>query len=330
MGKAYTGVDIGDSSIKLAVCEDNAIKNVVIEALPEGLIAEGRIVSRDAMADFIKSVAKRTGGIAKNVALVLPSADSLARRLTLPVMTEKELVLNLPYEFRDYISQGKDRYYYDYAVLSIEEDASGAPESMDLLAAACPKQTIEDYQELFRRAGMRLRAALPEQAALQNLVGGNANALANCCVIDFTHLSTKLHFFANGSYDVARTIDIGGVDIDRAIAQDRGVDEHIAANYKLSDFEGAQTSQAAMSVYDAIAIEMGRALNFYGFNNPDTVIEVGYYCGGGSLLQPLMDAVRSHVDVELIPLADIMPPARGNEDVRALCPAAVGATLGLR
>ena len=147
MGKAYTGVDIGDSSIKLAVCEDGVVTNVMIEALPEGLIAEGRIVSRDAMADFIKALAKRTGGIAKNAALVLPAADSLVRRLSLPVMTEKELVINLPYEFRDYVSQGKDRYYYDYAVLALRNGAEGAPESMDLLAVASPKQTIDDYLE---------------------------------------------------------------------------------------------------------------------------------------------------------------------------------------
>lgn len=330
MGKAYTGIDIGDSSIKLVVCEGDAIKNMVIETLPEGLIADGHIVSRDAMADFIKSLVKRTGGIAKNAAFVLPPADCLVRRLTLPAMTEKELNLNLPYEFRDYIAQGKDRYQYDYAVLAMHEDADGTPESMDLLAVACPKQTIDDYLDLFRRAGMHLRVALPEQAALQNLIGGNPNALANCCVIDFTHLSTKLHFFVNGTYDVVRTIEIGGSDIDRAIAQDRGVDEHIASNYKLSNFEGAQRSAAAMSVYDSIAVEIGRAINFYGFNNPDITIEAAYCCGGGSLLEPLMETVESHVELELRSIADVMAPVQGANDFRVLCASAVGATRGAR
>lgn len=330
MGKAYTGVDIGDSSVKLAVCEDGAVKQMVVEQLPEGLIAEGHIVSFDAMADFMKGLARREGSIAKNAAFVLPTADSLVRRLSLPAMTEKELLLNLPYEFRDYISQGKDRYAYDYAVLSTLQGEDGEPESIELLAVACPKQTIADFQEMFRRAGMKLRVALPEQAALQNLIGGNPQALANCCVVDFTHLTTKLHFFTDGSYDVARVIEIGGIDVDRAIAQERGVDEHVAANYKHADFEGAQRSEAARSVYESIAVELGRALNFYGFNNPDTTIEVAYCCGGGSLLQPLMDAVASHVDVELRSIADILPPVKGGDDLRLLCAAAIGATLKAR
>lgn len=221
MGKTCTGVDIGESSIKLAVCEGDAVKKVVVESLPEGLVVDGRIVSRDAMADFIKSLAKSAGGISKDVALVLPAADNLVRRLTLPAMTEKELKLNLPYEFRDYIAQGKDRYLYDYAVLSMNEAPDGTPETMDLLAVASPRQTIADFAELFRRAGLRLRVALPEQAAFQNLIRKNPIAFQNCCVIDFSYRATKLHFFLDGMYDVARSIEIGGMDIDRACPRTR-------------------------------------------------------------------------------------------------------------
>lgn len=330
MGKTYTGVDIGNASVKLAVCDDDVIKNIVVEALPEGLMAEGRLISFDAMADFIKGLVKRTGGIAKDAALVLSSTDCLVRRLSVPAMTEKELELNLPYEFRDYIAQGKDRYYYDYAVLATHLDPEGVPEGMDLLAAATTKQTVDDYLEMFRRAGMRLRIAMPAAAAFQNLVGGNPRALANCCVIDFAHSGTKLHFFADGAYDVTRVIDIGGADIDRAIAAERGVDVHVANGYKLSDYDGVQQGAAAFDVYESIAVEIGRALNFYGFNNPDTNVEMAYCCGGGSSLQPLVNAVASHIDIDLRSISDIMPEASGDNDLRAQCPGAVGATMKAR
>ena len=311
MGKTYTGVDIGNASVKLAVCDDDVIKNIVVEALPEGLMAEGRLISFDAMADFIKGLVKRTGGIAKDAALALSSTDCLVRRLSVPAMTEKELELNLPYEFRDYIAQGKDRYYYDYAVLATHLDPEGVPEGMDLLAAATTKQTVDDYLEMFRRAGMRLR-------------------IANCCVIDFAHSGTKLHFFADGAYDVTRVIDIGGADIDRAIAAERGVDVHVANGYKLSDYDGVQQGAAAFDVYESIAVEIGRALNFYGFNNPDTNVEMAYCCGGGSSLQPLVNAVASHIDIDLRSISDIMPEASGDNDLRAQCPGAVGATMKAR
>lgn len=327
MGKAYTGVDIGDNSIKLAVFDGGVVTNVAIEELPDGLMVEGRVVSHDAMADFIKSVVKNAGGVPKSAAFVVPGSDSLFRRLSLPAMTEKELQLNLPYEFRDYIAQGKDRYVYDYAMLGMQEDAEENPEGMELLAVAAPKQAIADYAEMFRRAGLRLKVAMPEQAAYQNLIGGNQNALANCCVIDFSHHVTKLHFFLDGSYDVARVIEIGGLDIDRAIAHAFGVDEHVADQYKRSNYEGSQQSEAARGVYQSIAVEIGRALNFYGFNNPNTTIEVAYCCGGGSLLEPLVGAVEEHADIRIAPIADVLPAYHVSADQALRCPAAIGAAM---
>lgn len=330
MGKTYTGVDIGSESLKLAVCDENAVKTVVVESLPEGLMADGRLVSFDAMADFIKSVVKRSSGISKDVAFVIPGADCLVRRIDIPAMTEKELALNLPFEFRDYIAQGKDRYTYDYAVLHTSLNPEGDPESLDLLAVAAMKQTIADYAAMFRRAGLRLRSAMPAQAAFQSLVGGNPKALANCCIADFSHSGTKLHFFTEGTYDTTRVIEVGGMDIDRAIASERGVDEHVAREYKERDYEGAQTSEAARQVYESIAVEMGRALNFYGFNNPEATIEVAYMCGGGSLVRPLMDTVASHTDIELRAVTDILPALQGDAAGALRCPAAVGATRGTR
>lgn len=327
MGTTYTGVDIGDNSIKLAVCDSGVVTNVAIEELPDGLMVDGRVVSHDAMADFIKSVTKNAGGVPKNVAFVVPASDSLFRRLSLPAMTEKELRLNLPYEFRDYIAQGKDRYVYDYAMLGMQKDADGNPDGMDLLAVAAPKQAIADYTEMFRRAGLRLKIALPEQAAYQNLIGGNQNALANCCVIDFSHHVTKLHFFLDGAYDVARVIEIGGLDIDRAIAHEYGVDEHVADQYKRTNYEGSQQSEAARGVYQSIAVEIGRALNFYGFNNPNSSVEVAYCCGGGSLLEPLVDAVSEHADIRFAPIADVLPAYKAPVDQAVRCPAAIGATM---
>ena len=44
---------------------------------PEGLVADGRIVSHDAMADFIKSVVRSIGGVSKDVAFVAVSYTHL-------------------------------------------------------------------------------------------------------------------------------------------------------------------------------------------------------------------------------------------------------------
>lgn len=325
MEKTYTGIDIGDHSIKIAVSNGVSIKNMIVESLPGGMIAEGRIVSFDAMTDLLKDIALRHKGLERNVAFSVPSGSCITRRMHVPIMTEKELELNLPFEFRDYITQGKDKYIYDYSVLEIEKGEEGKPESINLLAVASPKEVISDYTEMFRRAGFRLMRAMPPIACLQQLISKSEKALDNCCVIDFSHKSTQLHFFANRIYDVTRTIEIGGTDVTWAISSQFGIDEHMAGEYKHVDFNSANDIDGARQIYQSIAIEANRALNFYAFNNPDVALEAAYFCGGGSLIPALMTEVASRIDIPLASIDYVMPPYSGNMDYRVLCPLAVGA-----
>ncbi len=327
MEKTYTGIDIGDHAIKIAVSNGVSIKKIAIEPLPDGMVADSRIVSFDAMADFIRAVARKHRGLEKNVSFVVPAGSCITRHLHVPMMSEKELALNLPFEFRDYIIQGKDKYVYDYTVLSIESDESGKADGMDLLAVASPKEAIFDFTEMFKRAGFRLKKALPPIAALQNLIAQSSHREQNCCVIDFAHLATQLHFFARGTYDVSRTIEIGGIDINRALASQFGLDEHLAGEYKHTDFNSANDTETARQVYDSIAVEAARALNFYSFNNPEITMEVVYCCGGGAKGLALMDAVASQIGSPLASIVEIMPPYGGDSDERMLCPLAVGATI---
>lgn len=328
MGKTYTGVDIGSSTLKMAVCDGDSIKKIVLEELPDGLMAEGRITSFEAMADFIKSCAKRSGGMTKHVAFVIPQVDCVTRRIQMPAMSIRDLEMNLPYEFRDYITQGKDKFYYDYAVVGTKEQPDGTPEAMDLLAVAASKQVIADYARMFSRAGMKLVIALPVAAALQNIIRGNAAAKANCCIIDFSHASTQLHFFANGAYDVSRAIEIGMVDLDRALGELHGIDAHAASGYRRRGLRDEKELQAVRGVCESIAVEVGRALNFYGFNNPDTSIDAVYTCGGGSMVEPLVATVAEYIDLDQQSITDILPVAADGASLACQCSAAVGATMG--
>ncbi|MEF9925889.1 MAG: pilus assembly protein PilM [Raoultibacter sp.] len=346
MGKTYTGIDTGSSFLKLAVCEDGALKKAIIEPVPSGLIQDNKITSFDAMADFIKRTISAHGGVDKDAALLLPNAVSLTRRLSLPLMTEAELQLNLPYEFRDYITDGKDHYYYDYAVLGSNHTVVPDPvvglaapnetagdQTLDLLAVATRKDTLADYTAMCRRAGLKLRTALPYAAALQNIVSdsgknGSVQAPANCCIIDFGSESTSLYFFMGGTYDVTRAIDIGGRAVDDALADVFGIDEHTAVIHKESNYEGAQNHEAVLAVCESLAVEIGRALNFYSFNNPDASIDAVYYSGGGVLLEPLLAMVRNHIDVPLVDIFEILPPAQGAAaDAHSRCSGAIGATM---
>ena len=161
MGKIILGVDIGYDSMKLALVKDGKVKKAVTVAMPKNLLREGRVVSPESMGELIRKAMKQSGIRCGRGALVLPNETVFIRNVTMPVMTEDQLKYNLPFEFRDYISDELKNYVFDYAMVTTPgqlragaktdgEDRVGR--SMELMAVAAPVSLIEDAREYFRKA----------------------------------------------------------------------------------------------------------------------------------------------------------------------------------
>lgn len=130
------GFDIGESSVKLVYFAGADLKKAVTAELPDNMVSGSRILSMDAMADFLRQTAKSNGIPLTHAALVLPSTEVFTRELVMPAMTEQQLLYNLPYEFRDYLTEEKNKYFFDYSMREVLRDESGQPTEMDLLIRA--------------------------------------------------------------------------------------------------------------------------------------------------------------------------------------------------
>ena len=146
------GFDIGESSVKLVYFAGADLKKAVTAELPDNMVSGSRILSMDAMADFLRQTAKSNGIPLTHAALVLPSTEVFTRELVMPAMTEQQLLYNLPYEFRDYLTEEKNKYFFDYSMREVLRDESGHPTEMNLLACATLKSTVESYRAMLRRA----------------------------------------------------------------------------------------------------------------------------------------------------------------------------------
>ena len=87
--KKIVGIDIGGSSVKLAYFAGSTLKKAAMAPLPDNMVADGRILSMDAMADFLRQAARDNGIPLTNAAVVLPSTEVFTRELTMPAMTEQ-------------------------------------------------------------------------------------------------------------------------------------------------------------------------------------------------------------------------------------------------
>ena len=262
--------------------------------------------------------------------MVLPPALAFTRRTVLPAMTEDQLRINLPYEFRDYINQEKDKYVYDYAVLGMEYGGDGKPRQMELMAAAALKSTVREYTDMFRRAGFKLVLAAPEEFAYAALIRKYEARRPEeqgqeRCIIDLGHAATRVHIYTGDRFEVTRAVDQGGAAVDAAIAEALNVDEHIARTHKLANHNGCLELEECRAVYRAVAVDIMRAVNFYGYNNPESALRRAWICGGGVRNPVLLEQLRETVNLELRPIDELLPGGEGAGDL-ALCPAAVGIT----
>lgn len=330
MAKTILGVDIGSDSLKLALVSNGQLRKSAIVPIPNNLVREYRLVSVESMGELIRTTMKENGIHARNAAMVLPNEMVYVRSVTMPRMTIDQLVYNLPFEFRDYITEELKDYVYDYAMITTPEEmakepqkpaeqpAEGAEEgedvdihnSMELLAAAVPVSYIEECKAVLRKAGLRLKKAAPTVCgyialirALQKRGGG----VSEYCILDLGYQAVRMYMFNGERHVVTRNLESGLSNLDNVIADNYNVDVHLAHTYLLTNYDNCQNSESCINAYGNIAVELMRALNFYRFSNPDSQLEDIWLCGGGAVIAPLRQSIADTLDMKVHQARELLP-----------------------
>lgn len=344
MAKTLLGIDLGADRLKLSLMKGGQIKKTAIEPVPESLVKEGRIVSIETAAELIKSTMKKNGISASDCAFVLSSENIYIRNITMPIMSHDQLLYNIPFEFRDYISNDLKDYIFDYAMISTPEelaiaqanalaaeeneegedkpsnDMFGASDydevkgaAMELTAVVAPKELINETNMLAKKLGMNLKVAAPPVSAFSNIIRhyeklnpSEYGVKREYCILDFGYNSIRMYMFKSDTHNVTRVLEIGLSSVDQAIADAHNVDIHLAHTYLLTNHEDCQNSEVCKNAFNTIAIELMRALNFYRFSNPDSKLEDIYMCGGGSVITSLRESIGEMLDLQIHPATELL------------------------
>ena len=327
MAKTVLGIDVGYDSLKLALVKGRQVKKTAVVPMPNSLIRAGRVVSVETMGDLLRTAIKQNGLRCDKAALALPNETVFIRNVTMPIMTEDQLKYNLPFEFRDYITDELKGYVFDYAMIGVKqaeessetEDAELAGGAMELMAVAAPKSLLDESREYLHKAGMKLVKAAPTVSCFTNLIRkSGAPAETEYCILDLGYQAIRMYMFRGDRHIVTRVLEIGMSSLDRVIAEQYGVDEHLAHTYLLSNYEGCQNGENCRNAYGNITVELMRALNFYRFSNPDSRLDDIWVCGGGAMIQPLLNVLAETTDMKLHSAAELLPGKQAVEQDYAL------------
>mgnify|MGYP001091965069 CR=1 FL=1 len=321
MGNTRLGFDIGSSSMKVAVVQDGGVRLEAVP-LPENLVDSGGIALPHAFVQFLRQVKKDLGLPRGAAALVLPPSQVICRMVTMPRMTTEQLLMNLPYEFTDFIQGVADQYYCDYAVCEPAGDEDG--EGISMMAAAAAKQTLAEYARIFSQAGLRLRTVLPQEMALIQLVRGRGEA-EEFCFVDLGHQNTRITVVWRDRVQATRQIALGGRNLDLALADELGVDAFLSNTYNATNFQNEQALPAVADLCERIAVEILKVVNFYQFTYRSSSLEGIYLVGGGTALPLLRQAIEGTVGLPLLDAGALLPGASGDAAAGVF---AAGAAMG--
>jgi type IV pilus assembly protein PilM len=317
------GVEFGSNTMKMAVCDGTKVKKMAFARMPEDLVREGRVTSPAAMTEFLKNMMKENGIRGGNCAMVLPSSLVIGHHVTMPAMSESELKLNLPFEFRDFVGKDGAKYDYDYSVMGVKDNV------MELYAAAVRKDVVEEYYSIFKKAGLTLKIAIPAEMAWANLIAASQNLPRKICIVDVGHNSTRVNIFVDGNFVMGKDIEMAGAMLDETIAAEQKVDAYVAHTRKEANMNKVLSEDVMNDAYQALAIEVMKIVNFYAYtdNAEGGDLEHLYYCGGSSVIEPLRTTLLKATGMTMHHVYRLVNMDDTVSDMALYCALAAGAAV---
>ena len=246
------GVDISSSSIKMVELAETAkgtyrLERYAIEPLPKDVVTDGNIANLDQVSDALKRGWRRLGSRHRNVALALPAAMVITKKIIVPSgQKEEELELMVEAEANQYIPFALDEVNLDFQILG---PAPNNPDEVEVLIAASRKEKVEDRVAIAEAAGLKPRVMDVESYATQEAFGLVAPALPangrdqNIALLDIGAHVTHFYVLRNSQFLFSRDQAFGGNQLTHDIQR--------AFNLSPEEAESAKKNQGLPENYDA-------------------------------------------------------------------------------
>jgi type IV pilus assembly protein PilM len=294
------GVDISSSAVKMVEIEEAGknlyrVERYAIESLPKDAVTDGNIMNLEAVAETMKRAWKRLGTRVKNVALALPSAAVITKKIIAPAgLREEELEVQVETEANQYIPFALDEVNLDFQVVGA---APSGPEDVEVLIAAARKEKVEDRVAAAESAGLTAvvmdvdsYATLTayELIAQQLPNGGKEQTVA---IVDIGASMMHINVLHNNQPIYLREQTFGGNQLTQEIQRrySLSADEAEIAKRQggLPENYEAEVLQPFM---DTLALEVSRAMQFFfsssQFSHVDHIL-----LGGGCAMIPGLDEI---------------------------------------
>jgi type IV pilus assembly protein PilM len=305
------GVDISSSSIKMVELSDDGkgglqLERYHIEPLPKDAVSEGNVNNLDAVAESLRSGWKRMGTRVKNLALALPTAAVITKKITVPAgQREDELEVQVETEANQYIPFALDEVNLDFCVLG---HSPGNAEELEVLIAASRKDKVEDRVATAEASGLRAIVMDVESFATQTAFElierqqlPNAGVDQTIAIVDVGTNLTNVNVVRNDVSVYMREAPFGGNQLTQVICSRYSltVQEAEAAKRAGGLPEGYE-QEVLRPFSDTLALEVARALQFFYTSTKYSQVDHVILCGGCAAIPGIDQIVQQRTQVNTL------------------------------
>ena len=304
------GVDIASTSLKLVELTQTGngtyrLERYAIEPLPRETVTDGNISDLDQVSDALKRAWKRMGSRNRLVAMALPAAMVITKKIIVPAgQTDEELELAVEVEANEYIPFALDEVNLDFQVIG---PAPNNAEDVEILIAASRKEKVEDRVAIAEAAGLKPAVMDVELYATQEAFRLIAPSLPangrdqNIALVDVGAHVTHFYVLRNNQFLFSRDQVFGGDQLTQDIQR--------AFNLSAEEAESAKRNQGLPENYDndvlqpfmeTLALEITRALQFFFTSTSHSQVDQIVLSGGCAVLPGLDELVAKRAGVATI------------------------------
>jgi type IV pilus assembly protein PilM len=304
------GIDISTSGVRLVELADAGkgeirLERYASEPLARGTVVDGNIENIEAVSEAVLRVWKKSGTRIKHVALGMPPAAVITKKIILPAgLGEDQLEVQVESEASQYIPFALDEVSLDFDVIG---QAPNSADDMEVMLAAARREKVEDRVAIAEAAGLTATVmdieSYAARSAAQRVIselsdepgGGDSRIVA---LFQIGAQATHISVLQNGETVYEREQPFGGIQLTQDIVRAYGLSfEEAEARKKAGDLPDNYAADLLAPFLENAALEVTRAIQFFFTSTPYTRIDQIYLAGGCALVPGLLDIIASRTKI---------------------------------
>ncbi|MBL8381358.1 MAG: pilus assembly protein PilM [Burkholderiales bacterium] len=320
------GLDISSSSVKLVEVADAGkgtfrIERYAIESLPKDAVLDGNITNLEAVAESVKRAWKKMATRTKNVALALPAAAVITKKIVVPAgLREEELEMQVETEANQYIPFALDEVNLDFQVIG---PSPSNPEEAEVIIAASRKEKVEDRVAVAEAAGLKATVMDVESYAVQTAFEMIEKQLPNngvdqsIALVDVGANMMNVTVLRNDQAIYNREQAFGGNNLTQDIQRAFGMSlEEAETQKKTGGLPDNYDNEVLRPFMENLAQEVTRAMQFFFTSTSYNQIDHIVLAGGCAVIPGLDEVVATRTQVNTIVANPFANMALANQRVK--------------